>query len=104
MNNRVSDSNIQRNITYDSDLHTNFTVDTITSLQGEISNKMARYINREYSSKRNDLQLCLQGEKNYQRLAEYLEILEEIKYCDSCFCEWSPSEIVSAVYFNINKL
>ncbi len=104
MENRVSDKNSQRNITQNADNHSLLTVESLSSLQGEISSKMARYINREHSSKRNDLQLCLQGEKNYQRLAEYLIILEELKYCNSCFSHLHPSEVISAVYFNINKL
>ena len=93
-----------KNVTFDSDNHTNLTVESLTNLQGEISNKMAAYINREFANKKNDLGLCLSGEKSYQRLAEYIKILEELKYCNSCFSEVHPSEIISAVYQNINSL
>lgn len=99
-----NNNNTQKSLTFNSDNHTLFTVDSITNLQSKISSKMALYINKEHSSKRNDLGLCLQGEKQYQRLAEYLKVLEELKYCNSCFCEWHPSEIIQAVYGNINKL
>lgn len=100
MNNNLT----QRNITFDSNLHTLFTVDSIKSLQSKISSKMALYINKEHASKRNDLSLCLQGEKSYQRLAEYIKMLEDIKYCNTCYTDFNPSEIIQAINNNINKL
>ncbi len=93
-----------KNIRFDADNHTLFDIQSITNLQAEISNKLARYSNREYNSKRNDLGVCLTGEKNYQKLTQYLDILEDIKYCNSCYCDFSPSEIILAIRKNINRL
>jgi len=99
-----NNNNTQQSLTFNSDNHTLFTIASISELQYKVSAKMALYINKEHASKRNDLDLCLQGEKSYEKLAEYLRILEEIKYCNFCFAEWHPSEIIQAVNNHLNRL
>ncbi len=92
-----------KNITYNSDDHTLFTPQSISLLQSEISSKMAKYINKEYTSKKNDLNLCLSGDKIYHKLEVYYDILEQIKYCSSCYEEWHPSEVIDVIKTNLNR-
>ena len=98
------DTDIQRNVTFESDAHTLFTISSITNLQSEISNKLAKWISRQYNSNRNDLGVCNDGEESYFKLTQYLEILENIKYCSSCYEHVHPSDVIFVIRGHLNRL
>lgn len=81
-----------------------FTLDFINSLQKQISQKIARFSNREYASRKNDLALCLKNKDICDKLEIYNEILEEIKWCNKCFHCFKPEDVVFAIKMNLNKL
>lgn len=73
-----------------------YTTDYIQSLQVQVDKKIASHINRKMASDKNDLGLQFNSE-DYWELAIYNEILEQIKYCNSCFEDFDIDDIVSSI-------
>lgn len=65
----------------------------IKNLQDQIDKKVARSVNGLLASKKNDLSLCFNEEKVW-KLGMYYNILEQIKYCNSCLEDFDTKEII----------
>lgn len=80
-----------------------YTTDFIQNLQNQVDRKIAIQINKLRASQKNDLGLCFNEEAAW-RLGVYYNILENIKYCDSCFKEMEVENIINLVKRNITAL
>jgi len=73
-----------------------YDLDFIENLQTTLSQKMAAEISKKRLSEANDLGLCF-NHTTYWELYMWNSILEQIKYCNSCFAGYDIETIVSKI-------
>lgn len=80
-----------------------YTVEYIESLQEEIHGAMAKYIKKYDGNRKNDLGYIFDT-TDYTKLSVYNKILDQVKYCNSCFGSQDISSIVSRIKTLISKI
>ena len=80
-----------------------YSFESIEKLQNQINIKLAKTINRENASRKNDLNLDFNDEL-YIKLSHYNEILTKIKNCSSCYKSMNLANIFDAIKTTIQKV
>lgn len=84
-----------------SDFNPSYTVDFVQNLQISLDRKVAKEANRYRASQKNDLGIEINKEK-INKLFTYNMILEQIKYCNSCFEGMKIEPIVGKIKSTLN--
>lgn len=77
------------------------TISDISDIQTSLDSKIAKEANKKRASKKNNLSLKFNRE-NYKRLVTYNNILEEIKYCNSCYGDYDIHDILNLAKTALN--
>ncbi len=85
-----------------SDYNPFYTIDFVQNLQVEMGRKVSKEVNKYRASEKNDLGVKIKREQ-IENLYTYYNILEQIKYCNSCFEGMNIEEIVGKIKNKINE-
>lgn len=84
-----------------SDYIPSYTVTFVQNLQISVDKKVAKEANKFRASQKNDLGIKIDREQ-INKLFTYNQILEQIKYCNSCFEGMDIENIVGKIKSELN--